>query len=83
MVVIQWMKHLYGKAEKNIQKWGLQDVETLLLAIMEELGELSQAFLKFKYEGEKIERIEEELDDLGALIIQLKMRLEKDKNEID
>lgn len=63
----RWM----GKASENIEEWGLQDEETLLLAIQEELGELTQAHLEARAEGGDPERIDEELDDLGALLIQL------------
>jgi hypothetical protein len=59
-----------GKADENIEKWGLQDEETLLLAIQEELGELSQAFLEARSEGGDPARIDKELDDLGALLLQ-------------
>ncbi|WP_280587798.1 hypothetical protein [Halorubrum sp. Boch-26] len=30
------------KAEENVEEWGLQDVDTLLLAMQEEQGELAQ-----------------------------------------
>jgi NTP pyrophosphatase (non-canonical NTP hydrolase) len=60
-----------GKANENIEEWGLQDEDTLLLAIQEELGELTQAHLEARAEGGNPERIDEELDDLGALLIQL------------
>ena len=61
----------HGIAEANIEKWGLQDEETLLLAMQEELGELAQAHLEAKHEDGHELRIDEELDDLGALLIQL------------
>lgn len=60
-----------GKAAENIDEWGVQDEETLLLAIQEELGELTQAFLEARAEGGNPRRIDDELDDLGALLIQL------------
>ncbi|UTF52830.1 hypothetical protein [Natronosalvus rutilus] len=60
-----------GKASDNIEKWGLQREETLLLAIQEELGELTQAHLEATHEGGDPGRVAEELDDLGALLIQL------------
>lgn len=63
----RWM----GKASENIDKWGLQDEETLLLAVQEELGELTQAHLEARDEDGNPERVDEELDDLGALLIQL------------
>ena len=59
-----------GKAAENIEEWCLQDEETLLLAIQEELGELTQAHLEARAEGADPARVDEELDDLGALLIQ-------------
>jgi len=63
-------------AEENVQEWGQQDIETLLLATQEELGELTQAFLEAKHEGNDPERIFEELTDLAALMFQLQWTLE-------
>jgi NTP pyrophosphatase (non-canonical NTP hydrolase) len=63
----RWM----GKASENIEEWGLQSEETLLLAIQEELGELTQAHLEARAEGGDPVRVDEELDDLGALLLQL------------
>jgi DNA-directed RNA polymerase subunit RPC12/RpoP len=63
----RWM----GKASENIEKLGLQSEETLLLAIQEELGELTQAHLEACDEGGDPTRVDAELDDLGALLIQL------------
>jgi len=60
-----------GKADKNIAEWGLQSEETLLLAIQEELGELTQAHLEAAHEDGDGSRVDEELDDLGALLLQL------------
>jgi len=59
-----------GKADENIEEWGLQDERTLLLAIQEELGELTQAVLEASAEDGDPDRIDEELDDLGALLLQ-------------
>lgn len=59
-----------GKASENIDEWGYQDEETLLLAIQEELGELTQAHLEARAEDGNPARVGEELDDLGALLIQ-------------
>ena len=59
-----------GKASENIEEWGLQDQETLLLAIQEELGELTQAHLEARHEGGDPARVDDELDDLGALLLQ-------------
>lgn len=68
----RWM----GKASENIDKWGLQKEETLLLAIQEELGELTQAHLEARHEDGDPARVGEELDDLGALLLQLHERTE-------
>ncbi|WP_199522566.1 hypothetical protein [Haloferax sp. Atlit-48N] len=59
------------KAAENIDKWGVQNEATLLLAIQEELGELTQAHLEAKHEDGRDSRVDEELDDLGALLLQL------------
>lgn len=64
------------KAIENVDRWGIQDVETLLLAIQEETGELAQAYLEARAEGGDPSKIEDELEDLGALCIQLQERLE-------
>jgi len=63
----RWM----GKASENIEKWGYQREETLILAIHEEAGELAQAFLEARAEGGDPARIDDEIDDLGALLLQL------------
>lgn len=62
----RWM----GKASENIDEWGYQDEATLLLAMQEELGELTQAYLEARSEGADPRRVEQELDDLGALLLQ-------------
>lgn len=67
-----------GKATENIEEWGLQDQQTLLLAIQEELGELTQAHLEARAEGGDPARVDEELNDLGALLIQLHERRQKE-----
>lgn len=58
------------KAEANVVEWGLQSKATLLLAATEELGELTQAYLESRNEGGDRTRMETELDDLGALLVQ-------------
>jgi len=63
--------HWIGKAVENIDDWGVQEEETLLLAMQEELGELTQAYLEARAEGLDPHRIDEEIDDLGALLLQL------------
>lgn len=63
------------KAEENIEEWGVQEIDTLLLAMQEELGELTQAYLEHQAEGGDFEDIGRELDDLVPLCIQLRRRL--------
>ncbi|MHA1229221.1 MAG: hypothetical protein ACTSRP_09155 [Candidatus Helarchaeota archaeon] len=69
----KWIEIIYEKAEKNIKKWGLQPIDELLLASMEELGELTRAYLRSKFENGDSNEIDSELDDLAALIIQIKL----------
>ncbi|WP_227015548.1 hypothetical protein [Haloarcula sp. JP-L23] len=71
----------HHKAAENVQRWGLQDTETLLLAMQEEMGELTQAHLEATHEDGDHERIEAELADLGALLLQLHMRLVRDQRD--
>lgn len=69
--VVEW----WEKASDNVEEWGQQDVPTLLLAMQEELGELTQAHLEANAEDGDPERIGEELADLGALCFQLQWAL--------
>ena len=69
-------------AMENVEKWGMQDKETLALAMMEELGELTQAILQYNELDHdvpnvvehqlKYQRMVDELDDLAALMHQMK-----------
>lgn len=81
------MKEWKEKANENVKKWGVQTLEVMTLAMMEELGELTQAILQYKYldplEDRNIEdneikynHIIAELDDLAALMYQMKWVLE-------
>lgn len=81
------MKEWKDKANKNVEKWGVQTLEVMTLAMMEELGELTQAILQYRYldpfEDTPIEDSElkynhiiAELDDLAALMYQMKWVLE-------
>jgi len=65
------------RAEQNVEKWGLQDFETLGLAVCEEAGELAQAILQARHEGQPRKRIFEEAVDLGALCLQVIARYEE------
>lgn len=62
---------IFTQATKNTEKWGVQDVPDLILAMLEELGEISQAHLQAEHEGGDPGRIYEEAKDLGALCLQL------------
>lgn len=68
---IRWAE----QADENMEKWGLQDTRTLLLALQEELGELTQSVLEHQAEGEPAEPIQEELDDMVALCLQFQERI--------
>jgi len=59
------------RAQNNVGEWGFQGVETLLLAMQEEMGELTQSHLEARAEDGDPDRVEEELCDLGALCFQL------------
>ena len=71
------MTDWFEKADQNIEEWGEQDLETILLCMQEELGELTQAALEYKHEDGDFSKIKEELDDLMPLGIQLERLLEK------
>lgn len=66
-----WGDRWRKQALANIDEWGVQDRETLLLAAQEELGELTQAVLEATAEDGDPSRVREELDDLGGLLVQL------------
>ncbi|WP_206335519.1 hypothetical protein [Natronolimnobius sp. AArcel1] len=68
---VEW----WEKASNNVEKWGLQDVPTLLLAMQEEMGELEQAHLEARDEDGDPERVGDELADLAALCFQLQWAL--------
>jgi len=63
------------RAKDNTEKWGEQDIPTLLLAMQEELGELTRAYLQYMQEDADYEHIREELNDLAPLMFQLEQIL--------
>lgn len=74
-------KDLEGPAKeqnyKNIEKWGIQDKQILLLAITEELGELTQAYLENEYNrGGSLSEEYSELYDIFSLFYAYWLRLE-------
>lgn len=64
------------KARSNLDRWGVQSVETLLLAMQEEMGELTQAHLEARDEDGDSAAVRDELDDLAALCYQLAWTLD-------
>lgn len=59
------------RASENIDEWGVQHPLELLSAINEEVGEIEQAYLEATHEGGDEGSVEEEIDDLGPLLMQL------------
>jgi NTP pyrophosphatase (non-canonical NTP hydrolase) len=59
------------KADANVAKWGAQDASTLIHCLTEELGELAQAYLQWRWEDGQKKRMYDETIDLGALVLQL------------
>lgn len=69
----QWQQ----KAEENAREHGTQHPETLLAAMQEEVGEVGQAYLDATYfDDADQEDLAEEIDDLAALLIQLRWSVE-------
>lgn len=65
-------------AEDNLDVWGEQDLDTLLLAAQEELGELTQAYLEAVEEGRDPAEVQAELDDLAPLMFQLDLAISRE-----
>lgn len=87
------MKKWKDQAKKNIDKFGHQPKEILILAMVEELGELSQALLEYKHavpfvrlskleKKVQFNKIYDELDDLSALMYQMKWALDTEEREV-
>lgn len=64
-------EYWYDRAHENVEEWGLQDPAVVLLAMQEELGELTRAYLEATYEDGERDAVPEEMHDLGALLVQL------------
>jgi NTP pyrophosphatase (non-canonical NTP hydrolase) len=71
MIRANYPTWLTRRANRNLQKWGVQDLETLGLAVAEECGELCQAILQARHEGGDSAAIAREAIDLGALCLQV------------
>jgi len=64
-------------AEENVREHGTQHPETLLAAIEEEVGEVARAYLDATYfDDADPENLHEEIDDLAALLMQLRWSVE-------
>jgi len=57
--------------EQNEDTWGMQHPEELLSAINEEVGEIEQAYLEATHEDGFRRDVQEEIHDLGPLLLQL------------
>ena len=68
------MRSWRSQARRNFEKWGEQSYPVLVLATVEEIGELAKALLENEYEDGDPKRIPEELADLGALGYQVYWR---------
>lgn len=77
-----WAERWEEQARANVDEWGIQTRQTLLLAAQEELGELTQAALEATHEDGDPERIQAEVDDLGALLVQLTALLPDGNSEL-
>jgi NTP pyrophosphatase (non-canonical NTP hydrolase) len=65
------------KAEENVREHGTQHPETLLATIEEEVGEVARAYLDATYfDNADPENLHEEIDDLAALLFQLRWAAE-------
>ena len=67
-----------NQASANLAKWGNQNIETLALAVSEQSGKLSQAFLHSEFEPEKYTtgQIIQQARHTAALCLQIAIALE-------
>ena len=67
-----WRDNWDEKARRNIEKWGNQGPLVLVSVLTEEVGEVARAVTEEHYlGGGRLNRIEEEIDDLAAVCIQM------------
>ena len=74
---------LKEKAVANMERYGMQEYQTLGLAVCEEAGELAQAILQHQYDYRDKSRIFEEAIDLGALCLQVMTLYNREKQHGD
>lgn len=76
-------KELVNEVEKqyqlNIRKWGHQHPETLQPVLMEEIGEISKAYLQsyHGYEEATTKDLESEIIDAIAVLVELYQNIER------
>lgn len=65
--------------KKNIEKWGHQNPELLNVVLMEEIGEVSKAYLQayYGYEGCGTEDLENEIVDAMAVLVEFYQSIDK------
>ena len=71
-----------GQATQNVKTWGIQGIDTILLCMTEELGEVTKEALEMRLAIDKLaycDRILRELQDLMALGIQLQVEVELER----
>lgn len=64
------------RALENVEEWGTQHPEELLSAIVEEVGEIEQAYLEATHEGRDPIAVLDEIDDLEPLLYQFRWSLD-------
>ena len=76
-----------SKAEANVEKWGLQSLDDLHAATSEEFLELNHALMHYLHddpdgeEDAELDVVVDELDDLAALLFQLRWSADETMQE--
>ena len=76
-------------ARQNIEKWGLQNLKTLIVVATEELGETAKEVLAHQftsrtdYEANNLDRISQEAKDFAAVGLQIMALVEKLKGDFE
>lgn len=71
-----------GRAHENVERWGQQRMDTLLLAMQEELGELTRSYLQWMHEEGEPRSVADELHDLAPLLFQFYWELDATHREL-
>ena len=74
------MRYWTERAQRNMDKWGIQTMKDVALSMTEELGELTQAILQYHHEDGSLERVKEELHDLTPLCYQMLFSIQGEEN---